>query len=101
MKAKDYGALVIKDGHWWGCVNIENGVNTWAPVGKVSKMSVCEAIKCFMLARWYLQAGILGNITGPIIRENGARLIEVIPGTAPCTDAQRALIDQHIRSEAA
>lgn len=75
------GNLTINRGHWWALVDVSEELQTWAPIGSVAKMSVCEAMGCYKLATWYWSAGILDKITGPIIQNDKKRIVNVIRGT--------------------
>ncbi len=75
--------LEIKEGRWWALINRDDGIETWAPIGRVAALGdMADVTKCAILARWYWSAGLLGSITGPIFRERGGKLIEIIRGTA-------------------
>jgi len=70
--------LEIQGGHWWGLFDETSGVQTWAPVGKVdAEKSMEDVLSWYRLAYWYFKAGILDQITGPIVRCDDERVIEV------------------------
>jgi hypothetical protein len=70
--------LEIKEGHWYARIDLSpTGVQTWVAVGK-SSIPPADAAKSAQLARWYYHAGILHDISTPIMRENGTDIIDVI-----------------------
>lgn len=85
--------LEIHKGHWWAMLREENGVRTWAPIGKVETLGNMKNVaSCARLAQFYLDAGILQKITGPVVRENGEKILEVIaldPGFVPAPEQLR------------
>lgn len=79
FKPKIFSAM----GHWWGVVDIFDGVTVAAPLGAIETTETKNLLSSLNLCRYYWLAGILGDITGPIIRSNDERVLEVIPGTSP------------------
>lgn len=76
------GRLFTVRGHWWGIVDEEDGVETAAPLGEIATVETRRLTTMLMLCRYYWLAGILGSLTGPIIRSDKDRMIELIPGTS-------------------
>jgi hypothetical protein len=73
--------LIIRNNNWWALLDSTKGINTWAPIGTVSSLkNMKDVFNCAKLSLFYLHAGILSEVTEPIIRENGKEIIEIIEG---------------------
>ncbi len=76
------GKIEPHEGHWWALMDVQGEVKTWAPIGAIATLKMKDLLGCYRVARWYYGAGILDQITGPIIREDGKKIVEVIRGTS-------------------
>jgi hypothetical protein len=72
MSDRIKGKLAIRNGIWFGVLEVDDGWRVWVRVTSAASTPLMkDVLFCYQVARWYFGAGILGALEEFGIRENG------------------------------